>query len=418
MKSLSFKVVIITMVFILLGGSAVLAQNVTLHVISHRYPALEFAVEQMGQAIEGVKVEGTLMPWDKQKDVAVTNLSAGSDAFDIIYASDDLLPLYANSGWLIPLNEYMEKYEDEFNFKDIRPSALEALSWKGKVYALPMVNNVMFLAYRADLFEAAGLEPPRTIDEMVEAAAKLTTENRYGIAMGLLPGNGFTNEFHYYLNTFGGQWFDEEMKPAFNDEHGVKALETMKKLMQYAPPDTLTYLNDEVTAALQQDRAAMAIIWHSRAASMDDPKMSRVVGKIEFTPVPGLTPEKPGATRASYDTYAISAFTKNDPDLIFRVIAAATSEESLRKGAELILPARMSVLQDPELLKKYRSWPAAAKGLETAKPQPIFPEWSILLEPISRPLNRALTGELSCKEALDKAAAEVEKFLAARGYYK
>ena len=386
MKSLSFKVVvIITMVFILLGGSAVLAQDVTLHVISHRYPALEFVVEQMGQAVEGVKVEGTLMPWDKQKEVAVINLSAGSDAFDIVYTDSQLVALYANSGWIIPLNEYMEKYEDEFNFKDILPSVLEGLSWKGNVYSLPLESNIQILAYRADLFEAAGLEPPRTIDEMVEAAAKLTTENRYGIAMSLLPGDGFTNEFHYYLNTFGGQWFDEEMKPAFNDEHGVQALETMKKLMQYAPPDTLSYLNDEVTAALQQDRVAMAIIWHSRAASMDDPTMSKAAGKIEFTPVPGLTPEKPGVGRISPVGYAISAFTKNDPDLIFRVMATATSEESLRKGAELIFPPRRSILEDPELLRKYRSWQAAVKGSETARLTPNFEDWPLIQdEPISR----------------------------------
>jgi len=417
MRSYFLRLVTLLVILTLLGGGVVLAENITLNVISHRFPALEFAVDQMGQAIEGVKVEGNLMPWPQQKDIAITNFSAGSDAYDIVYANTDLMCLYANSGWIIPLDEYIEKYEEEFNFNDIKPSVFKNLSWKDRVYIIPMVNNVIFLAYRADLFEAAGLEPPKTIDEMIKAAAALTTEDRYGIAMGLLPGTGFINDFNYYLNTVGGRWFDEEMKPVFNDEYGVKALEVIKELMQYAPPDTLTYYNDETTAALQQDRAAMALLWQSRALTMDDPNLSKVVGKIKFVPAPGLTSEKSGNAMVAHDGYGISAFTKHDPDLIFRVIAKATSEESIRKGAELILPARMSVLEDPELLEKHHSWPAALKALETARTQPIIPEWALLLETISRPLHRALTGELSSKEALDEAAAEVEKFLAGRGYY-
>jgi ABC-type glycerol-3-phosphate transport system substrate-binding protein len=417
MRTFYLKLIAILILLVLFGSSAVFAEDVTLNVISHRYPALEFVVGQMGQAIEGVKVEGNLMPWDKAKEVAVINLSAGSDAYDIIYADSQLVALYANSGWIIPLNELMEKHEDEFNFKDILPSVKSALSWKDNVYSIPLETNIQIFTYRADLFEAAGIEPPKTIDEMVKAAAALTTEDRYGIVMSLLPGDGFTNEFHYYLNTVGGRWFDEEIKPVFNDEYGLKALEIMKELMKYAPPDTLSYLNDETTAALQQDKAAMAVIWHSRAASVNDPKASKVAGKLQFLPVPGLTPEKPGVGRISPVGYGISAFTKYDPDLVFQVLATATSKESLLKGVSMIFPPRRSILEDPELSKKYISWNAALKGSETAMLTPNFEDWPLVQETISRPLHRALTGEISCQEALDEAAAEVEKFLAGRGYY-
>lgn len=406
------------MVLILIGGSVVYAQNITLNVISHRYPALEYVVGQMGKVIEGVEVEGNLMPWDKAKEVAVINLSASSDAYDIVYADPQLVPIYANAGWILPLDEYIEKYMDEYNIGDFAPSIIKNLSWHGKVYSLPPDSNIMFLAYRADLFEAAGLDVPRTFDEMIEAARILTTEDRYGIAMGLSVGDGFINDFHYYLNSVGGRWFDEDMKPAFNDEYGVKALELIKKLMQYAPPDTLAYHNDEVTVALQQDKAAMAFMWHSRAGAMDDPNVSNVIGKIHFAPAPGLTAEKAGVGRVAHGGYAISAFSKHDPDLLFRVIAAATSEESLRGGAHLMLPPRRSMAEDPELAKKYRSWAPAIKALETGITTPDFEHWALLFDIISRPLHRALVGEISDEDALNQAAAEVESFLSDRGYYK
>lgn len=406
------------LVIIALFGGSVMAQDTTLNVISNRYPAQEFLVEQMNKVIEGVKVEGVLMPWDKMKEVAVINLSAGSDAYDIVYADPQLVPIYASSGWIIPLDKYVEKYRGDFNLGDFMPKLMENLSWEGRIYALPTDINIMFIAYQPSLFKAAGLEPPRKIDELINAAKVLTTKDRHGIAMALSVGDALINEFHYYLKTFGGQWFDENMKPAFNNEYGVKAMKTIKELMQYAPPDVLSYHYDELMVALQQDKAAMALIWHGRIGAIDDPKASKVVGKIDFIPAPGMTSDKTGIARIAHGGYAISAFTKHNPDLVFRVIAAATSDESIRKAVALMLPPRMSIIEDPVLSKKFRSWAPALKALEKGQTTPDFEHWSLLFDIISRPLQRALTGEISNEEALNQAADEVEIFLSDRGYYK
>lgn len=57
----------------------------------------------------------------------------------------------------------------------------------------------------------------------------------------------------------------------------------------------------------------MGLQWATRAKAMDDPAKSRVVGKIDW-----VTPPE-GHARIAGDGYAISAFSKQDPDLLFRI---------------------------------------------------------------------------------------------------
>lgn len=53
----------------------------------------------------------------------------------------------------------------------------------GKQYYLPLQYVVLYLYYRPDLFEAAGLQPPQTHDDFLAAAKALTKDDVYGFGM-------------------------------------------------------------------------------------------------------------------------------------------------------------------------------------------------------------------------------------------
>ena len=53
----------------------------------------------------------------------------------------------------------------------------------GKQYFLPLQYVVLYLYYRTDLFQAAGLKPPTTFDEFLTAAKALTKGDMYGFGM-------------------------------------------------------------------------------------------------------------------------------------------------------------------------------------------------------------------------------------------
>jgi len=186
----------------------------------------------------------------------------------------------------------------------------------------------------------------------------------------------------------------------------------LKEISGYAQQGFTNAANDECAIALQQDTAAMGLQWATRAMSMDDPAKSRVVGKIDWV-VPPQGHEGFGG-----DGYAISAFSKQDPDLLFRILATASSKTNLRGAAGLMVPTRTSLLQDTELAKQFRFYPAALASVAVGTLSPKLPEFYSVGDFITRRILQGVTGEMGVKPALDAAAKETEDFLRGHGYYK
>ena len=258
------------LVFALLGAAASMAVSApalaqdAVQIISHRYPALEFFTQKMAEALPEMPGEVSLMPIDQATEKATITLAAGSDALDIVYVNEPMLGRFAKAGWLEPLDAYWEQYKEEYDLDDIPEAAVDALRYDGKLYAMPFAVNVMFFYYRTDLFEEAGIEPPETFEDYLTYAAQLNSPQRSGTILTLKPVDAAMNETHWYLNAIGDGWFDENMKPVFNSANGIKAIETLKEVSQYAPRGFTAHANDESTIAFQQDFAAMGLQWLSR----------------------------------------------------------------------------------------------------------------------------------------------------------
>jgi ABC-type glycerol-3-phosphate transport system substrate-binding protein len=210
----------------------------------------------------------------------------------------------------------------------------------------------------------------------------------------------------------GDGWFDKDWKPTFNSDRGVKAIETYKRLAQYAVPGFTAMGNDECTVNLGQDIAVMAEQWATRCSSMDNPDKSRVVGKFKWAVPPG------GHQATITDAYAISKFSTKDKDMLFRLLATTLNEDNQRGAAALAVPPRRSVLNDPAIQAKYRWYPAISQCLDVALPLPQLPEFSEVGEVICKRMVQAIVGQMEVKPALDEAAKETVAMLQQRGYYK
>jgi ABC-type glycerol-3-phosphate transport system substrate-binding protein len=380
--------------------------------ISHRYPALEFWAGKMKTAVPGVDVNAQLMPFDKMGELVTIAMSSKAPTFDIVYVIDSSIVSYAKNGWLRPLDDLWAKYKGEFKLDDISPAAMKMCTYNGHIYAIPGTINVMMLYYRKDVLDAAGKAPPKTAAEYRALAKQLNTPARAGTINCLKPTDATLNEAHWYMNTIGQGWFDDKWNPIFNNERGVRAIEALKEVTQSAQRGFATAANDECTIALQQDAAAMGMQWATRARSVDDPKQSRVVGKFEWAAMPE------GHARVLADGYAISAFSKQNPDTLFRIIATATQESNMREAAGLLVPPRRALLQDADLRAKNRFYTAAAQAIDTATPFPPLAEFYAVGEFISRRILQGVTGETPVKQALDTAANETRDYLKNRGYYR
>ena len=393
------------------------AQVTTLHLLSHRYPALEYYANALvSQAPKGVKVETELMTYIDWQTKMRINLSAHSDAYDITYVYPPDLGEFASKGWLHSLDDLIKKYEAEFHFSDIPDPVWDAYRYKGKIYGIPHHQWAAILFYRKDLLEAARIAVPKTLDQFVDAAAKLTTGKRFGTVMWLKPADHLSNQFQVFLTATGGWWFDKSMKPAFNSPEALRAVDYIQKLMKYSPPGVMNFGTDETMVALLQDQVAFAIQHGTRAAAMNDPTQSKVVGHVGFAVPPSLTAGGPPASITASAGYAIPAFTKNDRELIFRTIARATDREMEVKGSDVAMPVRVAALTK-ELLQKRPDYAATFEAVKAgARTRPSIPEFNTIQEIAMRELSRALAGQVKAKEALDSAAKEAAELLKKAGY--
>lgn len=380
--------------------------------ISHRFPALEYLAANMRTAIPGTEVNTQLMPFDKALELATIAFSSKSSTPDIIYANDSTFLTFAKNGWIRPLDDLWAKHKDEFALDDFTKKVIEEHTYMGHIWSVPATVNTMLFFYRKDLFDQAGKQPPKTFPEYRDLAKSFNTPLRSGTISCLRPVDAALNESSWYINALGDGWFDAKWHPIFNDAKGIAAIEMLKEITHYAQQGFTNAANDECTIAFQQDAAAMGIQWATRALSMDDPAKSRIVGKIDWAVPPQ------GHQAMGGDGYCISAFTQQDPDLLFRILATATNKQNLRGAAGLMVPTRTSILEDADLKQKYRFFPAALAATQVGTPAPKLPEFFSVGQFITQRINQAVTGQMTVKAALDAAASETETFLKGHGYYQ
>ena len=322
-------------------------ETTQINLLSHRYAALEFYAQAMiDNAPENVEVNTELTTYDDWQEKMTLNLSSESSAYDITYIFPPDLATFADNGWLMPLDDYIEKYWDEYNFGDIPQYLWDAYTYDGHIYGVPSHQWAALLFARDDVLEDAGLEVPTTLDELVDVSSQLTTDDMSGLTLSLKASDLLAVTFQCFMTACGGWWFDDEMHPTFNSPEAMQAIEYIQKLMPYLPDGSTTYGSDEASLAMSQGLAAMGLIQTTKSADMDNEEKSVVVGNVGFYSSPSL--EEGGAPASLFATagYAISAFTEQDPDLVFRTMCNALTEDVMAEGAESGMPVRESLLND------------------------------------------------------------------------
>lgn len=90
-----------------------------------------------------------------------------------------------HQSWVPMLGSYLSLlpsvvYEPTAFAKDFYPSAKETLQFHGSLVAIPLMTDGLALFYNEDLFRAIGASPPKTWDELRQAALNLTVRDEQG----------------------------------------------------------------------------------------------------------------------------------------------------------------------------------------------------------------------------------------------
>ncbi|MEO0679490.1 MAG: extracellular solute-binding protein, partial [Pseudomonadota bacterium] len=191
-----------------------------------------------------------------------------------------LVPLL-NEGTIRPLDDLVAAYGAQ-----LTPNQLIKID--GRTMAVAMMVNAQHLMYREDVFADLGLAVPTTYDEMLAAAEAIQAAGvvDYPIGATLKTGWNLAQDFVNMFLGYGGTFFADGAQPNIATPEGLAALEMMKALTAYMDPEYLVSDSTYVQQQFQQGKIAMANLWASRAAAMDDAGESQVVGKVKMAGAP------------------------------------------------------------------------------------------------------------------------------------
>jgi multiple sugar transport system substrate-binding protein len=218
------------------------------------------------------------------------------------------------------------------------------------LFGIPIVTERQALYYRKDLFEAAGIEVPQTLEELEAAAAALNDPDNgvYGIALRGQRAAAVT-QFSSFLYSFGGQWIDEEGNSAINSPEALQAYDFYGRLLrEYGPPGAINMHWPQAIAIFQQGNAAMYMDADILYTNVVDPEASLVVDSVGFAPFP----EGPAGRRPySVTSWALGMnASAGNKEATWEFLRWATSPEIVRimQAEQGQSGARESVWSSPD----------------------------------------------------------------------
>ena len=191
----------------------------------------QFALDKIKDdftAQTGINVEMENLAYDQLNARLATSFVSGTPDADVVTVDQMWTGQYSDSGWIIPLDDYISRDADT-NIQDFIPEVLYSLNtWRGRMVTLPIAAYGQGVVYRQDVFEANSIEAPPT--DAADAAG--WTWDRYREIAESLQGTDFegTNLFgtvvcgaqpvpivHMYTQlaaSRGARWFQSFPTPA------------------------------------------------------------------------------------------------------------------------------------------------------------------------------------------------------------
>ena len=236
----------------------------------------------------GIELEWVTLEENVLRQRVTTDIATGGGQYDIMTIGAYEAPIWAEQGWLAPL----DGLSDDYDVDDLIPAVRDALSVDGTLYAAPFYAESAMIMYRTDLFEQAGLEMPEnpTWEFIGDAARQITDRDNevYGICLRGKAGWGENMAFITALaNSMGGRWFDESWEPQFDSAEWNEALTFYVDLMTEAgPPGASSNGFNENLALFQQGKCGMWIDATVAASFVSNPDESQVADSVGYALFP------------------------------------------------------------------------------------------------------------------------------------
>lgn len=296
----------------------------------------------------------------------------------------------------------------------------------GGIYAFPWKTNPEMLMYNVGLLAAAGVAPPRSHGELLEAFRTLTRDSdgdgrtdRWALWANLKTTwhERFYDFYPLYLASSGGRTLVARDSVLFENDAAVAALELLRRGFAggWLPRSNFSEGRDPFA----DGTVAMKIIGPWFVRELDQLKVPGL--RYDVVPVPAADGTAPTDRYAFADMRNIAIFsTTRHPEEAARFVAFLTSPAADRLLIEEAsqLPYRRGLATDPRFAASLAKWPTLATfatHVERTRDLDLDPDVVEIFDLLSEAYEEsAVYGTVPVRQALARAAAEVRKILDAR----
>lgn len=326
---------------------------------------------------------------NKQDTYSVLNL-------DVVWTAE-----FAANRWVVELPK------DKFpSLEKAIPATVKTAEYRDKLYGVPITSDGGLLYYRKDLLDKAGVQPPKTWDEMKAACDKVKALPE-GKSLNCYAGQfdkyeGLTCNFSEAINGAGGVVVGDDGKPNVNTPEAVAGLEFLVNGFKSGeiPKAAITYQEEPSRRAFQEGKLVFLRNWpYVYALAQKTDGSSKIAGKFAVAPLPGK--DGPGVSTLGGHNYAISAFAKNK-ETAAGFIQFMASEERQKANVEKTsqAPTWASLYDDPALQKQFPYLAPLKASISSAKPRPTVVKYGDVTAAIQNAAYDALGGKVAPQQAL------------------
>ncbi|MDH6216539.1 extracellular solute-binding protein [Streptomyces pseudovenezuelae] len=366
-------------------------------------PTYQALVKQFEAANKDVKVKYVNVPFDQAQNKFDTAAGA-TGAPDVLRSEVGWTPAFAKKGYFLPLDG-TEALADQAKFQ---PNLIKQAQYDGKTYGVPLVTDTLALVYNKALFAKAGIEAPKTWDDLKTAAA--TIKSKTGV-------DGYWGSTQaYYAQSFlygeGTDTVDAAAKKITVDSAAAKkAYGTWQGLFSgkgLHKADTTADAYAHIQDAFVNGKVAAIVQGPWEITNFYKGSAFKDKANLGIATVPAGSTGKAGAPTGGHNlsVYAGSDAKHQKAALKFVNFMASAKSQSQIALKNSTLPTR-----DDAYTAEVKADPGIA-GFQTvlpaAQPRPALPEYSSLWTPLDTELPKIAGG----KESLDKGLSNAELAIA------
>ncbi len=320
----------------------------------------------------GIKLGIEVIPEQQARQKVAIELNSGKPSFDLFnFAFHVQKRQFEKGGWLLEITDWLKDPQmmpAEYELGDVSKLGMSfATTSDGKVNALPILCDYFMVYYNKELFAKKGVAFPKTLDEMMTAAAAL---NDPAAGISGFVGRGVRNANVVLWTQLLSGWGQETvagkpLKLITDTPDAIASAAYYKKLLSsYGPAGIAGFNWNEAQGLFMQGKAAMWIDATGFAAPVEDKTKSRVVGKVGY----GLPPSGPkGHGSVTFGTgMAIPKASARKEAAYYTMLwmtGRAMAGRMLQVGGGI--PFRTAPLKDPAVLSSLtvpREWAECAAG--------------------------------------------------------